>query len=147
MIGINFVVILLYSTSIRYAFGVGSWQSISQFINSTVELIIYNLSILCLIYAENKGLSLILSGTVILLSGDFIINYSYLSQTNIETYGELFWFLGLILITYGTILIKQEAKKGVTISWFRNANTIKSKLAFWSFSISIINIIPFFVLI
>lgn len=142
----NIIIIFLFLSSIQYAFGNVSWQSISQVLSSMGELIIFDLTILCLMYSENKGLSLTLSGFIVLISGDFIINYSFLSQTDtIETYGELLWFLGLILIFFGMLVLKQNRLYGVK-DWLRKVNTIKSRLAFWSFSISVINILPFFIL-
>lgn len=143
---INFIVIFLCLSSIKYALGAFSWESCLQILSYLAESIIFDFSILCLIYSENKGLSLILSGLIILISGDFLIDYLYLSQTNVfEGFGELLWFLGLLIILFGMLTIDRKKQYHIK-QWLRVVNTIKSKLAFSALVISIINILPIFVL-
>lgn len=138
--------IFLCLSSIKYALGAFSWESILQILSYIAESLIFDLAILGLIYSESKGLSLLLSGLVILVSGDFLIDYSYLSQTNnFTSYGELLWFLGLLIILFGMYVIEHQ-KAYIIKNWLREINTIKSKLAFWAFSISMINILPIFML-
>ncbi|MBA2657117.1 MAG: HAMP domain-containing histidine kinase [Tatlockia sp.] len=143
---INIAIIFLFFNSAQPVFSYLSWQNVSQMISSLVELIIFDLSILSLIYSEKKGLSFIVVGLIILISGDFIISYSFLAQTNhIATYGALFWLLGLLCIFFGMLELKNH-DGGLTKNWLRSANSLKGNLAFWAFGISILNILPFFVL-
>lgn len=140
---INMLMIMLFFYSVPSSFEFFSWQHLSQIISSLAELIIYNLCILCLIYSENRGLSFIVIGLIVLISGDFIISYSFLAQTSfIATYGELFWLLGMLCIFFGMLELKNQR----SAIWLRSINAIKSRLAFWAFGISIINILPFFIL-
>ncbi|WP_428412888.1 sensor histidine kinase [Legionella sp.] len=140
---INLLIIFIFFNSIPAIFNYLSWQNISQITSSLVELIIYNLSIMCLIYSEKKGLSFVVIGLIILISGDFIITYSFLSQSNsIATYGELFWLLGLLCIFFGMLELKSQ--DCFIKNWFRSPNSIKGNLALWAFGISIVNILPFF---
>lgn len=142
---INCSIIYIFFNSIQSVFNYFSWQNISQIITSLIELIIYDLSILSLIYSEKRGLSFIVVGFVILISGDFIISYSFLTQTNtIAAYGELFWLLGMLCIFFGMLELKNQTY--LKERWLRSTNSIKGKLAFWAFGISIVNILPFFVL-
>ena len=53
--------------------------------------------------------------------------------------------IGLLFIFFGLLNIKNKASY-VIKNWLREINTIKSKLAFWTFCISIVNILPFFIL-
>ena len=139
---INFAIIFLFLDSVPPIFNYLSWQNISQTISSLSELIVYNLCILCLIYSDKKGLSFIVVGLIILISGDFIISYSYLAQTNsIATYGELFWFLGILCFFFGMLDLKYQNNY---YNWLRSTNSIKGSLSFWAFGISIVNILPFF---
>ncbi len=143
---LNFIVTFLCLSSIKYAAGLFSWEDILQILSYVAESLIFDFSILCLIYSENSGLSFILSGLIILISGDFFIDYLYISQTSLfESYGELLWFLGLIFILFGVLIIEKKNSYSIR-DWLRKVNTIKSKLAFWAFGISIINILPIFIL-
>ena len=142
----NFLILYLFLSSIDYAFGVLTWQTLSQVISSLGELIIFDLAITCLVYSESIALSFLLAGFVFLISGDFIINYSFLAQTErIESYGELFWFLGIITIFLGLLFLNSHSKIDLQ-ACLRKTNSIKSRLAFWAFGISVISILPFFVL-
>lgn len=138
---VNMIIIVLYLSSIPYAFGALSWESIPQIVSTAAELIIFDLAILSLIYSINHGLSWILSGFIALVAGDCMINYSYLSQTTVvESYGELFWFLGILFIFFGALILQQD--KGQVIGWLRKPNAIKSKLGIWAFGISMFSILP-----
>lgn len=140
---INLLIILIFFNSISAIFNYLSWQNISQITSSLIELIIYDLSIMCLIYSENKGLSLIVTGLIVLVSGDFIISYSFLAQSNsIATYGELFWLLGLLCVFLG--MLEFQSQSWVIKKLFRSPNSIKGNLALWAFGISMVNILPFF---
>jgi len=140
---INLLIILIFFNSISAIFNYLSWQNISQITSSLIELIIYDLSIMCLIYSENKGLSLIVTGLIVLVSGDFIISYSFLAQSNsIASYGELFWLLGLLCVFLG--MLEFQSQSWVIKKLFRSPNSIKGNLALWAFGISMVNILPFF---
>ncbi len=85
---------------------------------------------------------MIVIGIITLISGDFIISYSFLAQTNsIAIYGELLWFLGGLCFFFGLF----DLKCGNNChNWLRSINSVRGSLAFWAFGISIINILPFF---
>ncbi|HAT3877897.1 TPA: HAMP domain-containing histidine kinase [Legionella pneumophila] len=108
------------------------------------ELIIFSSALLCMIYSENKYLSVCLLGFITLISGDFFINYSFLSQTNhLLSYGELFWFLGQILFFFGITFLYKN-KNYIITDWFSKNNSIKNNLALWSFGTSISSFLLFF---
>lgn len=142
----NILIMYLFLSSIDDAFGVFTWQTISQIISFLGELIIFDLVITCLVYSESTSLSFLLSGFVFLISGDFIIDYSFLAQTaRIEAYGELFWFLGILVIFLGLLFLTYDSKIDLK-KFLRKTNAIKSRLAFWAFFISVISVLPFFAL-
>ena len=92
----NLIVILLFLSAIQYAFSNFSFQTLSHIISMTIEFIIFDLALVSLIYSECRGFSILLIGMVILMGGDFFINFSFLSQTShLLAIGELLWFLGL----------------------------------------------------
>ena len=143
---INGVIISLFLSTIHYAFGILSTETITQVSTFVVQLIIFDFTILCLIYSENWGITCILLGIIVLISGDFFLVYSIISQTNaLFSYGELLWFLGLLFMLFGVLIIEKNGHYQIG-GWFRKNTAIKSKLAFWSFSISIISFLLFFMI-
>jgi signal transduction histidine kinase len=140
---VNVIILYLFFSSIEYAFGVISFQTVSQILHLCILLVLFDFSILGLIYANNVGMVLLLTGTIILTAGNFFLTYSYLSQTtSLFAYGELLWFLGLLFIMFFVLHVRNDASLFIS-TWFRKSNMIKSKLVFWSFSISISSFLLF----
>ncbi len=144
---INFIIIFLFFSSVHYAFDFFSWECISHLMSFMSEFIIFDFGLICLIYSENRGFSLMIFGIITLISGDFFVNYSFLSQTNnLLGYGELLWYLGLNFILFGSYFIFQ--KKIYTIhDWFSQFNTIKNRMALWSFGTSSASFLFFFTMV
>lgn len=143
---INFAVGILFLSSMHYAFGFWSWQTITQVISFAMEFIIFDLIVLCLIYTETRGMSCFLSGFTILVSGDFFINYSFVTQTSVLfACGQFLWILGLFFIFIGLFIIKKDKDYAVQ-NWFRKHAAIKSRLAFWTFSVANVSFIIFAIL-
>ncbi len=140
----NFLIVFLFFSSVHYAFNFLSWESISHVISFMGEFFIFDVALLCLIYSENTGISFSLFGFITLISGDFFVNYSFLSQTShLLSYGELLWLLGLIFIFFGAVLIHQNKSYAIR-DWFSRTNTIKNRLAFWSFGTTMFSFLLFF---
>lgn len=141
---INILIAFLFFSSINHVFDYISWERISHMLSFLCELIIFSSALLCLIYSENKALSMCLFGFITLISGDFFINYSFLSQTNhLLSYGELFWFLGQLLIFFGIAFLYKNQNYSMQ-DWFSKNNSIKNRLALWSFGTSISSFLLFF---
>ncbi|NNM59442.1 MAG: GHKL domain-containing protein [Legionellales bacterium] len=144
---INLIIITLFFVSVQSAFDFSSWQNISQILSSMIELVIFDFAILCLIYSENKGFSLILAGLTVLIAGDFLIASSYLTQGNfLQSYADLLWLLGLMLVLFGMIYIQQKKEYAIS-TWLRKMNVIKSKLASGAFNLSLLIILSISILI
>lgn len=143
---LNSTVIFLCFSSIPYATRIWGWQNILQLIGFITESIIFDLVILCLIYSKNSGLSWIATGFAILITGDFLLTYTHLTQTDntLGIHGELFWLLGLLCMLFGIYHIKNNAESNVK-SWLKEANSIKHIFAFWTFRISTVSILPGFI--
>lgn len=142
---INLLITFLFFSSIDYAFNYLSWKNISHIISFMSEFIIFDLAILSFIYSESFEFSLCLSGFITLISGDFFVNYTFLSQTNsLLHYGELLWFLGLLLILFSIFFVLKN-KSYEMEKWFSQTNNIKNKMAFWSFGTSILSFLLFFI--
>jgi signal transduction histidine kinase len=143
---INIITIVLFSSSIQYAFGIISWESISQMAMLSTELVLFDFAILGLIYADNSSVFLLLTGTIFLIIGDFFLTYSSISQTvALFSYGELFWLLGLLFIFFSVVSIKQNRHYSIQ-AWFRKGNMIKSRLALWAVGTSISGFLLFFII-
>ena len=143
---VNVVTFFLFLSSVHYAYSVLSFETISQVLMLSIELILFDFAILGLIYANNISAILLLSGTILLITGDFFLTYSSISQTvTVFSYGELLWLSGLLFIMFSAISIQQNAHYSVK-DWFKKSTTIRTRLAFWGFSISISSFLLFFVL-
>ena len=142
----NVVTMVLFLSSIHYAFAVMSWQTISQIILLSAQLILFDFAILSLMYADSAPAKWFLSGVLVLGSSDFFLTYSYMSQTTqLYSYGELLWLLALILL-YISIVSMQKNESYNINTWFRKNSTIKSQLTFSTFIISSSCFLLFFVL-
>lgn len=142
----NFITLYLFLSPINFADGAWSGYNVAQSSTLVAQLIVFDLAILCLTYSESKGLSLLLSGFIILMSGDFFLIYTYISQTvPFLGYGELLWLLGLLFILFGQLYFLKDTDYAIDTLVRRNTS-IKSKLVLWSFGISIISFLLFFLL-
>ena len=127
---LTIIIFMLFLTSMHYAFKVFALNNILQIILLLVEFIAFDISILGLIYARNSSAMLFLIGIITLVTGDFFLTYTYISQTTTLYFlGELLWFLGLIFLLFTTISIKVN-KQHIFTEWFRSDNAIKSRLGF-----------------
>ena len=143
---INLLIIFLFFSSINHAFHYLTWEFTSHLLSFMSEFIIFDFALLCLIYSESRGFSLFLLGCITLISGDFFVSYSFLSQTStFLNYGEMLWFLGLICILFGIFVIYQHKTYSIK-HWFSRTNTIKNRLAFWSFGTSTLSFLLFFII-
>ena len=143
---INILIIFLFFSSVNHAFHYLTWEFISHLLSFMSEFIIFDFALLCLIYSESRGFSLSLLGCITLISGDFFISYSFLSQTStFLNYGEMLWFLGLICILFGIFVIYQQKSYSIK-NWFSRTNTIKNRLAFWSFGTTTLSFLLFFII-
>lgn len=153
---INLILIAIFMSYMHYSTGDVLWVTLSQIIVFTALVIVFDSVILCLIYAENHGLILFLLGLVCLISGYFFIIYITFSHSNSSTnvemfqtyssaYGQIIWFLGLLLNWFGILMIKYQGDYKIK-NWVKSGNNIKSKLIMWCFSIAIIGFLLFFIM-
>lgn len=143
-LSINVLITFLFFSSVNSSFQFFSWENISHILSFLSEFFIFDLSLVCFIYSEEKGFSCLLLGLLTLIAGDFFINYSFISQTSsFLHYGEMLWFLGLVIMMHGLAFLRYNATNNI-ISWFSQNNSIKNNLAFWSFVTSILSFLFFF---
>lgn len=130
----NLILIVLFLTSIKYAFEIWSWQSASQILLACSQFFIFDYAIICLIYSENRWLSNFLLGFIILISGNLLIIYSVVSQTlKLLVDGRILWLTGLLIMSYGLFGIYKYKCFDVK-SWFVKTQKIKNMFALWSFA-------------
>src|SRR3990167_4223864 len=110
------------------------------------RLILFDLAMLCLICSKDLGMHFFLSGIIILASAAFLIDYSTIgNMSGALMYGELFWFLGILLMLFGIIFIKKRKSYNIR-DCFRKINTIKSRLIFLTFGVSVGSFLVFFII-
>ncbi|KTC87671.1 sensor histidine kinase [Legionella drozanskii] len=143
---LNATVIFVCFSSINYATYTITWQNVLQFFGYIAESFVFELAILCLIFSKNRGLSWIATGFAILISGDFFLTYTHLTQTDntLGIHGELFWFLGMLFILIGIYDFKHNESKA--IDWLKEAHSIKHIFAFWTFRVSLLSTLPAIIL-
>jgi signal transduction histidine kinase len=138
--------IFLFLSAVHYASEIFSLGTVSHIYTFIVQIIVFDFVMLCLIHTESKGLSLFFSGIIVLIAGDFFIVYSVISQTSVlYAYGVLLWFLGLLISMFGVLTIFTKADYDIE-NWLRRDNTIKSKIVFWCFAMSIVSFLLCFVI-
>jgi len=146
LIGFNLIVITLFLLPVGFAVSTETVHNIFLVAGFIIESVIFDLAILCLVYSKNKGVSLILSGFIVVITGDFLITYCWLAKIEeLYTYGSLLWLLGMILILWGILLINYEKSYDIKV-WFRSNGSIKSRVAFWAFGISATSFLLFFII-
>lgn len=140
----DIIIIFLFSSSVHYALNIFSWENISQIAMLTVELVLFNVAIISLMYANTLSIFLLLTGTIFLITGDFFLTYTEISQTTpLFSYGELLWLFGMLFGMFSVFSIKKY-KNYSTKDWYIDHDTLRSTMAFRSFTTSICGFLLFF---
>lgn len=114
-------------------------------LTSIAELLIFELSAMCLIHSKSNKLSLILSGIIIMISGDFLTTYSRMAQVEeLFKYGDSVWCFGMLLMLSGFIKIYQHNDFSID-KWLNSSSNIKSKISTWALLTSLLSFIVFFI--
>ena len=142
---VNLIVISLFFLSAHHSASLSS-VDLSLDFSCAYRLILFDLAMLCLICAKDLGMQFFLSGIIVLASAAFLLDYSTIGDmSGMLVYGELFWFSGVLLMFFGTFLIYKNKSYDVD-SCFRTTNTIKSQLVFWTFGVSTVSFLVFFII-
>lgn len=114
-------------------------------LSSIVELMIFELCIISLIYSKKSSFSLISSGFIIVIAGDFLTTYGRMTQVeNLFKYGDSIWCLGIIFILQGLILIDKDKTFAIK-NLFNSKKHIKSPITVWTLCISLLSFMLFFI--
>lgn len=141
----NFILMFLFFSALKEEFFVFSGVILSQAFACTYKLVLFDLAIFCLICAEDIGMITLLSGMAMLISADFLFNYSSVAKINsILIYGELAWLLATFIMFLGVLLIIRRKSYDIEYS-FRKTNAIKNHLILWTFGVSTTSFMLFFV--
>jgi signal transduction histidine kinase len=143
----NAIILFLCLNSADYNIDIPSSRLILKISFFILEFILFDLVLLCLLHTKNTGFLLVLYGFIIHITGDFIVDYSYPYHLNASLfpYGLSMSFLGIIIILWGILTLHKMQDYNIA-NWLRPANTVKSKLAFWVFSLSMSAFLLFFVI-
>lgn len=143
---LDVAMIFVFSASSHWAIRGFSLVGVYEISSGMLQFIVFDLSILCLMCSESRGMLFFLTGRIILIGGDFWIKYAFITQVfGTLVYGELFWFLGLVISYFGLLMMIQGGNYQVS-SWFSRSNTIKNSLVFFVFIFSILSFTVFFIL-
>jgi signal transduction histidine kinase len=146
LIGFNLIVITLFLSPVGFKVSTGTIHNLFSVSGFIIESIIFDIAILCLVYSQNRGISLILSGFIVVITGDFLITYCWMAKIEeIYGYGSLLWFLGMILILWGVLKLTYDKSYNIKL-WFRSSGSIKSKVTFWAFGISAASFLLFIII-
>lgn len=147
LFALNIIIITYYWMPVNFNNSILTYMhSAFLILSSVVEMIIFDLCILCLIYSRTKSFSIFLSGVVIVICGDFLNTYGRMSQIEyLFKYGDSMWCLGMLFMLYGQTLAS-EMKEYSIRNWFNDYSNIKCRISFWSFSITLFSFIAFFLI-
>ena len=142
---IGFSILLIYG----YAFHLNSQeldpiQKIYQNISVLFEMISVFIALLCLIFSFNTGLTLLLSGYLILISGDFLARFALLHGTLVNDYMiQSIWSLGQVIYLFGLMRIYLGDLKTKISTWMLHLNSAQAKFTLWTHMITLISLILF----
>lgn len=139
---VSLIVFKLYLSSVHYAYPVLSFKNVLQIALLFTEFILFDICIIGMIYANTIEAFILLIGIISLVTGDFFLTYTYMSQTIARYFiiGEFLWCLGLVFLLVSAISI-QFSKKYSIPDWFRSDNAIKSRVGFNVYITSIMSFI------
>jgi len=139
---IDIIIVLLLLLSISYNGATATMEIMSP----CVQIILFNVAILYLIYAEKFGIKFLVFGFIISIAGNFLCIYSSILRSELLlSYGELFYLLGLLFVWFGIYTIYRSGNYNIQ-SWVRKDTAIKGKLAFWCFAVGTTSFLLFFVM-
>ncbi len=143
---LNIGIFSVFSIDTHYLVGHFSIRNTIQIIQSTIDMIIFSLAFLWLIFSRNPGTSFIAAGYITCTSSEFMMTSCYMSnEISLLTWAQLSWLLGLLLIMSGMLLI--VAKKNYNVKDWLITRSIKTRLIFDIFALITISIIIFFLII
>ncbi|MFN8769791.1 MAG: sensor histidine kinase [Neisseriaceae bacterium] len=136
---------ILFFFSFKHEMAVFNTVTILQIFIIIYKFILFVIFIVCVLYANNSFLRLLLIGIGIETASGTLSHYSALSNSQeLILWGETFSYLGFIFIFIALILF---AKSDVLLQKsFKNVDSIKSKISLWTFNFSIGGIIIFSIL-
>ncbi len=144
---LNIIALGVFLLASAWEVKVGTYLGYYQVITGLIELVIFDLAILGLICCNTSGFYFLTSGLILIIASNFWEKYLFLNQT-LAIYGdysEYFWIFGLILIIEGLYLLMHNEDYLIQ-NWVRSFSSVKSRLAFWIFAISILSFLIFFII-
>ncbi len=140
------LIVGLYMSSPDWTLKLLSFQGGYETLSGFLVLYLFDLIILCLIYADSPSIQCFLTGNIVILAGDAWIKYAYVTRKmHMLPIGDLFWLLGLILTCFSFYLIFIEKAFDME-KWFRPVSSIKTHVVLWTFGITILSFIIFLIL-
>ncbi len=119
----------------------GQYEELSAFLS----LIFFGLVLILFVYAEKKGMQLLMVGNAVLMAGNFWIKYSYIVHLgSVHRLGEVFWLLGLGLMLAGVYGMNLSPATSLS-ECFRKTKAIKIQMVLWTFFIAFVGCLFFFI--
>ncbi len=122
-------------------------QQVVRIVQSCIEILVFNVAILWLIYSKNIESSILATGYVILAGAEFMITSCYISKVMyLLDYGDILWAGGGIFIALGMLMTTHKQNYN-TVNWVKTNMSIRGRLTFWAFAIAFLSLIIFFIIV
>ncbi|MCX7122732.1 MAG: hypothetical protein NTV32_03550 [Gammaproteobacteria bacterium] len=118
------------------------------FYSHNAELVLLELTLLCMMCAKDLGMQFFLTGVACILSSAFLFNYSYVGNADpmVSNYAVMLWFLALIFMLFGILLLDKHQSFSIK-NHFNRINAIRSRLVLWTFGVAVGSFLGFFVIL
>ena len=116
--------------------------------SSLCELVLLELTLLCMMCAKDLGMQSFLTGVACILSSAFLFNYSCVGNADpmVSNYAVMLWFLALIFMLFGILLLDKHQSFSIK-NHFNRINAIRSRLVLWTFGVAVGSFLGFFVIL
>ncbi len=141
---ISISIFSVFSIDVNYFVGHSSLRNTIQITQSLIDLMVFSLAFLFLIYSKKFGASLIASGYILCTASEFMMTSCYMTHKEpLLDWAQLTWLLGLILIMYGmAVIVNYKSYK--LRDWLVSGTSIKTKLTISTFAVAVLCLILFF---
>jgi len=107
-------------------------------LDEILQLFSFVAAALCLITSQNRGLTYLALGYLIVRIAGFVMGFRFFAQAyGSGSIAEAGWLLGDVITIYGLYLIKKTSVFLQNTPWVAIPSTTRSQIAFWSFISSI----------
>lgn len=106
------------------------------------ELFSMFFAMLCLFFSKNRGLTLLASGYLILISSDLLLRLSFFEHTIMNTsYLQVLWSLGELTMLCALVYLIKSKKQSLQL--FNSIHSLETQTALWTHVLSFVSLLFF----